>query len=102
MATKMRIKKINGGHEVLALVEHPMHTGTQKKKGTNILIPAHWIQKMTFTLNGKEVAVADLGVAVSSDPLISIRLKGAKSGDKVKVSWVDNKGKTGSTEKSVG
>jgi len=102
MATKLRIKKTDGGHEVLALVEHPMHTGQQKKKGTNEIIPAHWIQKMTFALNGKEVAVADLGVAVSKDPLVSIRLKGAKSGDKVKVSWVDNKGKTGAAEKAVG
>lgn len=102
MATKLRIKKTDGGHEVLALVEHPMHTGQMKKPGTSDLIPAHWIQKVSFALNGKEVAVADLGVAVSADPLVSVQIKGAKAGDTVKVSWSDNLGKTGSAEKKVG
>ena len=100
MATKIRIKQADGGHEVLALVEHPMDTGQQKKDG--VLIPANWIQKMSFSLNGKEVAVADLGVAVSADPLISVMIKGAKAGDTIKVSWSDNMGKTGSAEKKVG
>ncbi len=100
MSTQIRIKKADGGHEVLVLVEHPMHTGQQKKDGKTI--PAHWIKKMSFALNGKEVAVADIGVAVSTDPLISILLKGAKAGDTVKVDWSDNLGKTGSAEKKVG
>ena len=55
MATQIRIKKADGGHEVLVLVEHPMHTGMQKKDGKTI--PAHWIKKMSFALNGKEMAV---------------------------------------------
>lgn len=100
MATQIRIKKADGGHEVLVLVEHPMHTGQMKKDGKTI--PAHWIKKMSFALNGKEVAVADIGVAVSTDPLISVMLKGAKTGDTVKVDWSDNLGKTGSVEKKVG
>ena len=100
MATQIRIKPTDGGHEVLVLVEHPMDTGQQKKDGK--VIPAHWIKKMSFALNGKEVAVADIGVAVSTDPLISILLKGAKAGDTVKVDWSDNLGKTGSAEKKVG
>lgn len=99
--TRMRTKPVNGGAEVLVLVNHPMETGQRVDRKTKEKIPAHWIQKMTFTLNGKEVAVADLGVAVSKDPLVGIRVPGAKAGDKVKVTWSDNKGESGSAEATV-
>jgi len=97
----MRTKSVAGATEVLVLVNHPMETGQRKDKKTKQPIPAHFIQKMTFTLNGKEVAVADLGVAVSKDPLVGVRVTGAKKGDKVKVSWSDNKGESGGSEATV-
>jgi sulfur-oxidizing protein SoxZ len=56
---------------------------------------------MTFTLNGKTVAEVDMGVAVSADPLTGIRIEGVKPGDKVQVSWSDNKGETGSAEATI-
>ncbi len=99
--TRMRIKTEGDMAEVLVLVNHPMETGQRVDKKTKEKIPAHWIQKMTFTLNGKQVADVDMGVAVSTDPLTGIRLKGVKPGDKVKVSWSDNKGETGSAEATV-
>ena len=96
--TRMRIKQQDGAAEVLVLVNHPMETGLRTDRKTKKKIPAHFIQKMTFRLNGKEVAVADLGIAVSKDPLVGIRIKGVKAGDKVKVSWSDNKGESGEAE----
>jgi Sulphur oxidation protein SoxZ len=36
-----------------------------------------------------------MGVAISKDPLISVVVKSAKPGDKVKASWTDNKGEKG-------
>ena len=99
--TRMRTRIKGKDTEVLVLVSHPMETGQRKDKKTKKKIPEHYIQKMTFTLNGKEVAVADLGVAVSKDPLIGVRIKGAKAGDKVKVAWSDNKGESGGTESIV-
>lgn len=99
--TRMRIKKDGDTAEVLVLVNHPMETGQRVDKKTKEKIPAHWIQKMTFTLNGKEVADVDMGVAVSQDPLIGIRINGVKAGDKIKASWSDNKGETGSAEATV-
>ena len=56
---------------------------------------------MIFTLNGKEIANADLGVAVSKDPLMGVRFKGAKPGDTVQVAWSDNMGESGSAETTV-
>ena len=79
-----------------------METGKRVDAKTKEKIPAHFIQKLVFSMNGKDIAVADLGVAVSKDPLIKIKVKGAKSGDKVKVTWSDNKGETGEKEHVIG
>ena len=99
--TRMRTKTQDGATEVLVLVSHPMETGQRVDKKTKQKIPAHFIQKLSFTLNGKEVAVANLGVAVSKDPLVGVKLKGAKAGDKVKVTWSDNKGESNNAEATV-
>jgi sulfur-oxidizing protein SoxZ len=101
-ATKIRTKTQDGVTDVLVLVSHPMETGQRTDPKTKEKIPPHFIQKMTFTLNGKEVASANLGTAVSKDPLIGIKIKGAKAGDKIKVNWSDNKGESGSSEAVVG
>jgi len=99
--TRIRTKTQNGATEVLVLVSHPMETGQRVDPKTKEKIPAHFIQKLSFTLNGKEVAVVDLGVAVSKDPLVGVKLKGAKAGDKVKVTWSDNKGESNNAEATV-
>ncbi len=99
--TRIRTKTQDGATEVLVLVSHPMETGQRVDPKTKEKIPAHFIQKLSFTLNGKEVAVVDLGVAVSKDPLVGVKLKGAKTGDKVKVTWSDNKGESNNAEATV-
>ncbi len=99
--TKMKVKKAGDASQVLVLVNHPMETGTRKDKKSGKMIPAHYIQKMSFTHNGKTVAEANLGPGVSKNPLIGIELKGAKGGDKVAVKWSDNKGESGSAESTV-
>ena len=100
--TRIRTKTQDGVTDVLVLVSHPMETGQRVDPKTKEKIPAHFIQKMAFSLNGKEVVVADLGQAVAKDPLVGIKIKGAKSGDKIKVSWSDNKGESGSEESAIG
>jgi sulfur-oxidizing protein SoxZ len=101
--TRIRTKSAEGGAiEILALAQHPMETGQRPDPNDKTKkIPAHWIQKMTVSLNGKEIATADMGVAVSKNPVIGVRVKGAKPGDKVKISWTDNKGESDSAETDV-
>lgn len=99
--TKMKIKSAADAAEVLVLVNHPMETGQRKDKKTGELIPAHYIQKMMFEHNGKVVAEANLSQGVSANPLIGIKVPGAKAGDKIKVSWSDNKGESGGAEETV-
>jgi len=101
--TKIRTKTQGNDTDVLVLVSHPMESGLRPDpKDKDKKVPAHFIEKMIFALNGKEVANADLGPAVSTDPLVGIKLKGAKAGDKLKVTWSDNKGESGSGEATIG
>ena len=99
--TKMKIKQTEGKHQVLVLVNHPMETGRRKDSKTGELVPAHFIQKMEFKHNGTVVAEANMASGVSKNPLIGIELKDAKAGDKIEVSWSDNKGETGGADSAV-
>jgi sulfur-oxidizing protein SoxZ len=100
--TKIKTRPKDGATEILVLVNHPMETGQRVDAKTKEKIPAHWVQKLTIELNGKTVADVDMGVAVSKDPLLAVAVKGAKNGDKVKVSWSDNKGEKGGADATVG
>lgn len=97
---KVRAKVKDGVAEVKALMKHDMETGTQKDKEGN-LIPAHHITEVTCEHNGKVVMKANWGPAVSKNPYFSFGFKGAKAGDKVKISWVDNKGETDTVEAAI-
>lgn len=91
--TRLRTKPTDdGATEVFVLINHPMETGLRINPQTKEKIPVHIIQKITFYLNGKEVAVADTGTGVATNPLVSIRIKGAKKGDKIRVAWSDSFG----------
>jgi len=99
--TKIRTKTQDGVTDVLVLVSHPMETGLRVDPKTKEKVPPHFIQKMSFFLDGKEVASSNLGTAVAKDPLIGIKLKGAKPGAKLKVTWSDNKGESASEETTI-
>ena len=99
--TKIRTRTQEGAVEVLVLVNHPMETGMRKDKGSGKVIPAQFIQELNVELNGKPMASASLGIGVSENPLLGFRTKAAKNGDKLKISWKDNKGETGTAEAVV-
>lgn len=96
---KMRTRTQGGGVELQLMIMHPMESGNRTDpKDKNKKIPAHFIQRVILEHNGKAVVTLDCGGAVSEDPLMGFRLKDAKNGDKLKVSWSDNKGESGSHE----
>jgi sulfur-oxidizing protein SoxZ len=94
MAKSIRIRAKAKGDSttVKALITHPMETGLRKDKKTGEKIPAHYIQEVTVKHNGAEAMMAHWGPAVSKNPYVSIVLTGAKAGDAIELSWVDNKG----------
>ena len=106
MAVKPRIKldrkeaKKGDIVEVKALVSHVMESG-QRKDSAGKTIPAWFIQEVTASHNGKTVLSAEWGPAVSKNPFLQFTIKGAKAGDKVSVSWTDNKGDKRSDEATV-
>jgi len=104
MAEPMRIRATMAGDvaDVKVLMNHPMETGTRKDAKTGQLVPAHFIQEVTATINGKAVLNAEIGPAVSKNPYLGFKVKGAKAGDKVVVSWMDNQGEKNSAEATIG
>jgi sulfur-oxidizing protein SoxZ len=104
MAEPMRIRATMAGDvaDVKVLMNHPMETGLRKDAKTGQLVPAHFIREVTATVNGNAVLNADIGGGVSKNPYLGFKVKGAKSGDKVVVSWSDNKGDKNSAEATIG
>ena len=102
MADPMKIRAGLKGDivDVRVLMNHPMETG-QRKDGAGNLIPMHFIQEIAVKLNGKTVIDAQISQAVSRNPVFSFRVKGAKAGDKLEISWLDNKGVRNSTETAL-
>ena len=90
---KMRAQLKDGITVVKVLMSHPMETG-RKKDDFDKLIPAHFVQLVTATLNGKIVLEAQWGTGISKNPYLTFRLKGAKIGDIIAVSWHDNLGES--------
>ena len=98
---KIRAKMSEGVTTVKALVKHPMETGQRKDKKTGKVIPAHFIQEVTCEHSGNAVMTALWGAAVSKNPYLSFKFKGASKGDTLKLNWVDNKGEKDSAETQV-
>jgi sulfur-oxidizing protein SoxZ len=79
-------------HVVKSIIRHPMETGLRKDANTGQLIPALYIQEVVCEHNGKPVLTADWGFTVSRDPYLAFKLRGAKTGDRLAIRWVDNTG----------
>ena len=102
MADPMRIRAQVAGDKatVRVLMSHDMETG-QRKDAAGKTIPAWYIQDVVAQHNGKTVMTAQWGPAVSKNPFLQFNVKGAKAGDKVSVSWTDNKGDKRTDEATV-
>jgi sulfur-oxidizing protein SoxZ len=102
MADPMRIRAQASGERatVRVLMSHEMETG-QRRDGSGNLVPAHFISNVEAKHNGKTVMTAQWGPAVSKNPFLQFSVKGAKAGDKVSITWVDNKGATRTDEATV-
>ena len=98
---KLRAKEKDGVATVKALISHAMETGLRKDQKTGKPIPAEFIQEVICESAGKTVLTCQWGSAISKNPFISFKFSGAKSGDSIKISWVDNKGNSDSLESAI-
>jgi sulfur-oxidizing protein SoxZ len=102
MSEPMRIRATLQGDtaDVRVLMLHPMETG-QRRDGKGQIVPLHFIQSVLITHNGRTVLDAQWSQAVSRNPFLGVRIKGAKVGDKISVTWTDNKGDKRTDEATV-
>ncbi|MCB1912009.1 MAG: thiosulfate oxidation carrier complex protein SoxZ [Zoogloeaceae bacterium] len=103
MGNPMRIRAAasDGVTEVKVLMNHEMETG-QRKDSSGNLIPAHFITELNAKHGDKVVLQAEFGPSVSKNPFLSFKFKGGAKGEKVVISWVDNKGDSRSDEATIG
>ena len=102
MADPMKIRASIMGDKVVVkvLMAHEMETG-QRKDSAGKNIPVWFIQSVIATHNGKTVLSAHWGPAVSKNPFLEFRFSGGKVGEKVAVTWIDNKGDKRSDEATI-
>lgn len=102
MADPMRIRAqaAAGNATVRVLMSHEMETG-QRKDATGKTVPAWHITEVGATHNGKTVLSAQWGTGVSKNPFLQFSVKGAKAGDKIGVTWKDNRGDSRADEATV-
>ncbi len=93
MAEPMKLRATLQGDtaDVRILIAHPMETG-QRRDASGKLVPLHFIQSVVVTHNGKTVMDGQWSQAISRNPFLGLRVKGAKAGDKIVVTWTDNTG----------
>jgi len=93
MADPMRIRAqaADGKATVRVLMSHEMETG-QRKDAAGNTIPAWHIQQVSARWNGATVMNAQWGPAVAKNPYLHFAVKGAKAGDKISITWLDNRG----------
>ncbi|HSV53728.1 MAG TPA: thiosulfate oxidation carrier complex protein SoxZ [Burkholderiaceae bacterium] len=93
MSDPMRIRAQAQGDKttVRVLVSHEMESG-QRRDASGKTIPAWFIQSISAVHDGKTVMSAQWGPAVSKNPFVQFSFKGGKAGDKIAVTWIDNKG----------
>lgn len=103
MADPMRIRAAarDGMVTVKVLMSHEMETGQRKDSAGNI-VPAHYIRSVSATHQGKTVLLAQWGPAVSKNPYLEFSFKGGQKGEKITVTWEDNKGDKRTDEATIG
>lgn len=102
MAEAIKIRAVLQGDtaDIRVLLQHPMETG-QRKDDRGQVVPAHFIQIFTISLNGRPLVDGQLNTAISKNPLFAFKARGIKAGDRLSVGWTDNLGDSRKDEYTV-
>ena len=88
---RIRAQQLGDRVVVRALVSHAMESG-QRQDDSGSLVPAHFIEQISATHNGATVLAAEWGPWVARNPVLRFELRGARPGDRITLSWRDNRG----------
>ena len=97
---KIRAASKDGVTEVKVLISHEMETG-QRKDAAGAIVPAWFITELTAKHGDKVGLSSEFGSSVSKNPYLAFKFKGGAKGEKVVVSWKDNKGDTRTDEAAI-
>ena len=97
LPTRIRAEAQGNKTTVRMLLSHAMENGQRKDDAGNT-VPAWFIQRIQVSCNGRVVLSAYWGTAVSKNPFVQFSFQGGKAGDKIAVSWIDNRGEQRSDE----
>ncbi|HTT08309.1 MAG TPA: thiosulfate oxidation carrier complex protein SoxZ [Gammaproteobacteria bacterium] len=98
---KVRATLENDTALIRALIRHPMENGRHKDEITGELIPLNHITEVLCTHNGRPVMTCHLGPGVSRNPSLSFKIKPARTGDALALSWQDNLGGSDQLEVAI-
>ena len=94
-SVQLRAWERDGMVQIKAVIMHPMEDGRRKIKLTGKKIPPHFIREVVVSRNNRIVLEAFWGKAVSRNPYLSLEVPGRK-GDRIRLSWLDNRGNSDS------
>ena len=97
---RIRLQFQAGVTTVKVLMSHEMESG-QRKGDDGKIVPLWNIQDVSATLNGKVVMTAEWGGGISKNPFLQFAVKGTKPGDKISLTWRDNRGDSRTDEMIV-
>ena len=83
------------------LLSHPNVTGMQKDRKTQLIRPAHYVEKIKIFYNGTHIMTAETGFSVSADPSFRFFFK-PEGGGELTAEVVDSKGNEWTQKFSVG
>ncbi len=98
--TRIRAQSMGGSAQVRILMSHEMESG-QRRDASGRLVPAWHVQEVSVSHNGRPVLTAEWGPGVSKNPYLQFNVRGARPGDRIAVTWLDNRGATRTDEATV-
>ena len=99
-AIRIRARIKDGLTDAKVLLVHPMETGL-RRDAAGQAVAAHYITSVEAWVGSRQVLGAAFGRSVSRDPLLHFRFRGARAGDRLRVSWTDNLGAALSEEAPI-
>ncbi len=77
--------------QLVALIRHPMETG-RRLDDSGRTVPSRYIEWLEVRRNDTPVVTGAWGTGVARNPSLRLALRGARSGDRIMLSWRDNRG----------
>lgn len=98
---KIKATLDNGTALIRALIRHPMENGRHKDETTGELIPLYHITEVLCTHNGQPAMTCHWGPGISKNPALAFKIKPARAGDTLTLSWQDNLGNNDQIEVTI-